>query len=52
MNTACSCIDRTRDYHIKQNQSEIGRQISCDVTYVWNLKYHPDEVIYDRNNYA
>jgi len=51
-NAACSSIDRLRDYHVKQNKSEIERQISCDVTYIWNLKYYTDELTYDRNKHA
>ena len=33
----------TRDYHSK---SERGRQMSYDITYMWNLKYGTNEPIY------
>ena len=32
-------MDATKDYHIKRNKSERERQISYDITYMWNLKY-------------
>ena len=37
-------LDGPRDYHIKQNKSE--RQISYEITYLWNLKYDTNEFIY------
>ena len=30
---------RPRDYHTKGRKSERERQISCGITYMWNLKY-------------
>ena len=32
-------MDTTRDYHTKESKSERERQIPCDITYMWNLKY-------------
>ena len=34
-NAICSNMDRTRDYHIMWKTE---RQISYDITYMWNLK--------------
>ena len=33
-----------RDYHTKQSERE--RQITNNVTYMWNLKYDTNELIY------
>ena len=30
-------MDRPRDYHNKWSKSERGRQISYDITHMWNL---------------
>ena len=45
-NAICSNMDRPRDYHIKQSKSERERQIPYDITYIWNLKYNTNELIY------
>ena len=37
-NAVCSNMDGPRDYHTKWSKSERERQISYDITYVWNLK--------------
>ena len=37
-NAICSNMDGPRDYYIKWNKSEKGRQISYDIIYMWNLK--------------
>ena len=37
-NAICSNMDGPRDYHTKWNKSERERQISYDITYMWNLK--------------
>ena len=38
-NAICgSNMDRLRDYHTKWSQSDRERQISYDITYMWNLK--------------
>ena len=39
-------MDATRDDHIKWSKSERERQISYDITYMWNLKYDTSEPIY------
>ena len=36
-----------RDYHTKHNKPERERQIPYDITYMWNLKYGTDELIYE-----
>ena len=38
-------MDGPRDYHTKQSQSDIERQIPYDITYMWNLKYDTNELI-------
>ena len=37
-------MDAPRDYHTDQSKSE--RQITYDITYMWNLKHDPNEFIY------
>ena len=37
-------MDGPRDYHISKSDRE--RQISYDITYMWNLKYDTNELIY------
>ena len=37
-NSICSNMDVSRDYHTKWSKSERERQISYDITYMWNLK--------------
>ena len=39
--------DGPRDFHTK---SERERQIPCDSTYVWNLKYDTNEFIYETDS--
>ena len=36
-----------RDYHSKPSKSERERQIPYDITYMWNLKYDTNELIYE-----
>ena len=36
-NAICSNMDGPRDYHMKWSKSDRERQISHDVTYIWNL---------------
>ena len=31
-------MDGSRDYHTKRSKSDRERQISYDITYMWNLK--------------
>ena len=45
-NAICSNMDGPRDYHTKWSKSERERQISYDTTYMWNLKYDTNELIY------
>ena len=47
-NAICSNMVATRDYHTKWNKSERERQISKDVTYMWDLKYDTKELIYKK----
>ena len=39
-------MDGPRDYHIKWSKSDRERQISYDITYMWNLKNETNELIY------
>ena len=47
-NATCSNTDGPRDYHPKWNKSERERQIPYDITYMWNLKYDTNELIYEK----
>ena len=38
-------MDRPRDDHTKQSKSDTERQIPCDISYMWNLKYDTNELI-------
>ena len=46
-NAICSYMDGPRDHHTKWSKSERKRQIPCDITYMWNLKYDTNELIYE-----
>ena len=37
-NAICSNMDGPRDYHTKWNKSDRERQISYDITYMWNIR--------------
>ena len=40
-------MDGPGDHHTKWSKSDGERQISCDITYMWNLKkYDTNELIY------
>ena len=40
--------DGPRDYHAnKRSKSERERQITYDITYMWNLKYNTNQHIYE-----
>ena len=39
-------MDGPRDYHTKRSKSDRERQIPYDITYMWNLKYDTNELIY------
>ena len=45
-NTIWSNMNGPRDYHTKWSKSETERQIPHDITYIWNLKYDTNELIY------
>ena len=38
-NAICSNMDGPRDYHIKWSKSDRERQISYDITHMWNLTF-------------
>ena len=40
-------MDGPRDFHSKWSKSERERQISYNITYMWDLIYDPDELIYE-----
>ena len=46
-NVNCSNMDGPRDYHTKWSKSGRERQISYDITYMWNLKCDTNEHIYE-----
>ena len=39
-------MDEPRDYHTRRSKSENERKIPYDITYMWNLKYDTNELIY------
>ena len=41
----CSNMDGPRDYHTEWNKIDRERQISHDITYMWNLKNNTNESI-------
>ena len=47
-NAICSNMDGPKDYQTKWNKSERERQISYDITYMWNLKYDTNKFIHER----
>ena len=44
-NVVCSNMEGLRDYHTEWNKPDRERQI-YDITYMWNLKYDTNELIY------
>ena len=44
-NVICGNMDGLRDYHKKWSKSERERKL-CGSTYMWNLKYDTNELIY------
>ena len=46
-NAICSNMDGPRDDHTKWSKSERERQISYDITYMWDLKCDTNELIYE-----
>ena len=45
-NAICSNMSATRGYHAKWSKSERERQISYDITSMWNQKYGAKNPIY------
>ena len=48
-NAICSNMDGPRDDHTKWSKSERERQIPYDITYMRNLKYYTNELLWNRN---
>ena len=48
-NATCRCMGGPRGYHTRQSKSERERQILCNITYMWNLKYDTNERLGNRN---
>ena len=40
-------VDAIRDYHTKGSKLERERQLPCDITCTWNLKYDTNEPVYE-----
>ena len=45
-NAICSNMDGPRDYHTMWSKSDRERQISYDITYMWNLIKNTNELIH------
>ena len=45
-NAICSNMDGLSDCHTEWSKSDTERQISYDITYMWNLKKGTNELIY------
>ena len=45
-NAICSNMDGPRDYYTKWSKPDRERQISYDITYIWNLKNESNELIH------
>ena len=41
-----SNMDELRDYYSKWSKSDRERQIPYDITYMWNIKYDANELVY------
>ena len=39
-------MDGPKDYYTNWSKSDRERQISYDITYMWNIKNHTSELIY------
>ena len=44
--------DGTRDSHTKWSQSKRERQISYDITYIWNVIYSTNESFHRKENHG
>ena len=51
-NAICNNMDGPRDYHTKWNKPDRERELSYDITYMWNLKYNTNEHIYETETYT
>ena len=45
-NAICSYMDGPRDYHTKWSKSDREQQTPYDITYMWIIKWDPNEPIY------
>ena len=43
----CNEVDGVRVCHTEWSKSEREKQIPYDITYMWNLKYDTNELIYE-----
>ena len=50
MGLICKNMIGTRVYYAKRNQSVRERQISYDLTHIWNLRYKTDELKEGKKN--
>ena len=48
-NAICINMDETRGYHTKWGKSGKKRQKPYDITYMWNLKYDTNELLWNGN---
>ena len=46
-NAICSDMEGPRDCHTELSQTERERPIPYDITYMWNIKYDTNELIYE-----
>ena len=46
-NVICRSLDGPRIYHTKLSKPKREREIPHDITYMWNLKYDANELIYE-----
>ena len=51
-NAIHSKMDGPRDYHTKWSKSERERQIPYDITYMWNVKYDTNKLIYKTETHS
>ena len=45
-------MDGTRDSHTKWCKSERERQISYDISYIWNIIYSTNETFHRKENHG
>ena len=51
-NAICSNMGWPRDYHTKWSKSDSKRQVSYDITYMWNLKNNTNELVCKTETYS